>query len=144
LNFSENGSKDLKAIVDTNVIYSVLYNPRGTCGRIVLMGVRREIQLFSTDIVKEELFLNLKRNLGMTNGEASKVISSLPVEWVPKELYSDKIEEALSLIAHKSDAPTLALALAIRSPIISGDRHFQTRKVRKKARIFTPQQFLKK
>lgn len=144
MNFSKNGSKDLKAIVDTNIIYSALYNPRGTCGKIILMVVGREIQPSSTDMVKEELFLNLKRNLGMTNGEASKVISSLPVEWMPRELYGDKMEEALSPIAHKSDAPTLALALATRSPIISGDRHFQIRKLRKKARILTPQQFLKK
>jgi len=43
------------------------------------------------------------------------------------------------MIKHRADAPVVACALALALPIVTRDRHFQTRKVKEKIRVYSPE-----
>jgi predicted nucleic acid-binding protein len=129
-------------IVDANVLYSALHKPQGVCGTILQAAIDGFCELFSPDSVREEVRRNLVENLSMSEQETLRLISALPVEWVPREAYEDRINQAVSLLTHEEDAPVLAASLATRLQILSGDRHFHSEKVIRVAKVFTPRQFL--
>ncbi len=132
-----------RVIVDANVLYSALYKPQGVCGRIVQAAIDGFCELLSTDSVKEEVRSNLVENLSMAEGEALRLVSAVPVVWVPREVYDQRIDEAVSLLTHEEDAPVLAASLAMHLPILSGDRHLHSERIMKSVKVLTPRQFLK-
>lgn len=132
-----------RVIVDANVLYSALYKPEGVCGNIIQATIEGSCQLLSTDSVREEVRRNLIENLSLSEREEARLVLALPVEWVPREAHEHRINEAVLLLAHEADAPVLALSLATRLTILSGDRHFRSEPVMNKVRVLTPGQFLK-
>ena len=132
-----------RVIVDANVLYSALYKPEGVCGNIIQAAIEGSCQLLSTDSVREKVRRNLIENLSLSEREEARLVLALPVEWVPREAYEHRINEAVQLLAHEADAPVLALSLATRLTILSGDRHFRSEPVMNKVRVLTPGQFLK-
>jgi predicted nucleic acid-binding protein len=131
-----------KLIVDANVLYSALYKPQGVCGTILQASIDGICELFSPDSVREEVRRNLVENLSMSEQETLRLISALPVEWVPREAYEERIKQAVSLLTHGEDAPVLATSLATHLPILSGDKHFRSEKVIRAVKVLTPRQFL--
>ena len=129
-------------IVDANVLYSALYKPQGVCGTILRAAIDGLCELFSPDSVREELRRNLVENLSMTEQETLRLISALPVEWVPREAYEESINRAVLLLTHEEDAPVLAASLATHLPVLSGDRHLHSERVIKNVKVLTPRQFL--
>ena len=132
-----------RVIVDANVLYSTLYKPEGVCGNMIQATIEGSCQLLSTDSVREEVRRNLVENLSLSEREEARLVLALPVEWVPREAYEHRINEAVLLLAHEADAPVLALSLAARHTILSGDRHFRSEPVMNKVRVLTSGQFLK-
>ncbi len=131
-----------RIIVDANVLYSALYKPQGVCGTILQAAIDGFCELFSPDSVREEVRRNLIENLSMTVQETLRLVSALPVEWVPREAYEESINRAVSLLTHEEDAPVLAASLATHLPVLSGDRHLHSERVIKNVKVLTPRQFL--
>ena len=102
-----NGSQ-IKAVIDTNVIFMSLYNPESKAGKIIKYAIEGKIHLFSTDTVKEEISL---------------IIESLPITWIVKEIYSSFLSQ--TKVKHKPDKPIEALSLALGCGILSADFHFK-------------------
>ncbi len=131
-----------RVIVDANILYSALHKPQGVCGTILQAAIDGSCELFSPDSVREEVRRNLVENLSMTEQETLRLISALPVDWIPREVYEERIDRAVSLLTHEEDAPVLATSLATHLPILSGDRHLHSEKVIKNVKVLTPRQFL--
>ncbi len=130
-----------RVIVDANVLYPALYKPQGVCGMIVQAAIDGLCELLSPDSVREEVRTNLVENLSMVEEEALRLVSALPVEWIPRDVYDQRIDEAVSLLTHEEDAPVLAASLATHLPVLSGD--LRSERVTQRVKVLTPGQFLK-
>lgn len=115
----------MKFIIDTNIIFSGIYNLESNAGMILLLATEGKIELLSPDFVKNELITILKDKLIFSENEIDEIISSLPIIWIENDIYKEHIKSAGKLISHKKDIPILACALALEIDIISGDKHFQ-------------------
>lgn len=138
---SDDGSKTKRAILDTNVIYSALHNPAGVCGRIVLLGTTPSVELYSIDLAREELRINLERNMDLSRGEVEFVISSLPVSWIPREVYSHNLKRAVKIVGIPQDAAFVAASFATGIPLVTGDKHLRTLRVRRLVKTYAPRDF---
>ncbi|MFQ6105776.1 MAG: putative toxin-antitoxin system toxin component, PIN family [Candidatus Hydrothermarchaeaceae archaeon] len=105
-------------VIDTNVIFSALYNLKSDAGRLLIFAVEGKINLASPTYVKGELERNLKEKLDYTDEELKETIKALPIEW-------KEVEKAVKLIRHDRDVPVLALAMHLGVGVVSGDKHFQ-------------------
>ena len=141
LNYSGNGSEKT-VILDTNVIYSGLHKPTGVCGRILVAGIDRLIELHSIDFAKEELTTNLQRKMGFSRKEILLIIEALPITWIPRDIYQPNLQRAISIVKTEQDAPFVAASIATGFPLISGDRHMRTVAVKRAIRAYEPREFL--
>ena len=117
----------LSFIVDTNIIFSALYNKEGL-ERIVLNLIlgNNDIQLFAPEIYRVEISKNLKKKLDFDKEMIISILSDFDIIEVPYEEYKVKILQAKKLIVHQNDIPYIAVALLLNSPIWSGnERHFK-------------------
>jgi putative PIN family toxin of toxin-antitoxin system len=119
----------VRAVIDTNVIFSALYNLKSNAGRLLLLAIEDKIELFSPNYVKEELSRILKQKLQYTQEQIEQTVLSLPIRWVEDEIYAEFLEDARMAIDHVKDVPVLACAMALHCDIISGDKHFHPLKV---------------
>ena len=120
-----NGSNLEKVVIDTNIIFMALYNPYGKAGEIINIAFLNKIKLFSTDSVKEEIIRILKREMDLSDIEINKIILSLPITWINKEIYINQLKN--TKVKHKPDKPIEALAITFNCGILSGDKHFKDR-----------------
>ena len=111
-------------VVDTNIIFSALYDLRSRAGRLLFFAIEGRINLIASEYIKRELERNLKEKLGYTDEEFKKTVNALPISWIEDERCSKEIDEAAKLIKHKRDIPILALALHMGCGVVSGDEHF--------------------
>jgi len=121
----------MKFILDTNIIFSGIYDLDSNAGKILLLAAEGRIDLISPEYVKNELGRILEKKLKFQEDEIEEIISSLPIEWIEEELYNEKLKQAANLIAHEKDVPILACALSLNTDIISGDKHFHKMKTKK-------------
>lgn len=143
MNYSGNGSAQKKIILDTNVIYSALYKPEGVCGRIILSGTNPLVKLYSVDFAKEELRTNLERKMGLSEEKIDIIISALPLDWIPRGVYSRLLKRAIRIVGNQQDSPFVAASLATGIPLVTGDRHLQTPRVRRAITVYKPGEFTK-
>lgn len=141
MSYSGNGTAKKKAILDTNVIYSALYKPEGVCGRIILSGTSLLVKLYSIDFAKEELRINLELKMGLSKEQIDLIISALPLEWIPREVYSRLLGRAMGIVRNQQDSPFVAASMATGFPLVTGDRHLQTPKVHQAIRVYRPGEF---
>ncbi len=119
-------STKLKAVIDTNVIFSALYDLRSGAGKLLTCAIEGRIELYGSAYIKRELERNLKGKLDYTEEEFKETIKALPIKWIEDERYSKEVRKAEKLIKHKRDAPVLALALHLKCGVVSGDGHFHS------------------
>jgi predicted nucleic acid-binding protein len=143
LNYSGNGSAKKKAILDTNVIYSALYKPEGVCGRIILGGTSPLVKLYSIDFALEELCTNLDLKMRLSKEPIDLIISSLSLEWIPREIYSRLLGRAMGIVRDQQDSPFVAASMATGFPLVTGDRHLLTPRVHRAIRVYKPSEFAK-
>ncbi len=119
-------SNKLKVVVDTNIIFSALYDLKSDAGKLFIYAIEDRIELYGSAYIKEELERNLKKKLGYTEDEFKETIKALPINWIEDEYYSSAIKKAEKLIGHERDIPVLALALHLKCYVVSGDKHLQS------------------
>ena len=108
---------------------------------MVLLGTGPLAELYSIDLAREELRINLERNLSLVRDDAEFIISGLPIRWMPKEAYSRDLNRAMKAVKIPQDAAFLAASLATGMALVTGDRHLQTEKVRRLIKIYKPRDF---
>ncbi|MFQ6137087.1 MAG: PIN domain-containing protein [Candidatus Hydrothermarchaeales archaeon] len=111
-------------VVDTNIIFSALYDLRSRAGRLLFFAIEGRVDLVASEYIKGELERNLREKLDYTDEEFKETVNALPIKWIEDERYSKEIDKAAELITHKRDIPILALALHMRCGVASGDEHF--------------------
>ncbi|MBU2560644.1 PIN domain-containing protein [archaeon] len=111
-------------VIDTNIVFSALYDLRSKAGRLLFFAIEDRIELIASRYIKEELERNLKDKLGYTDEEFKETVKALPIRWIEDERYLKEMDKAAKLIAHKRDVPILALALSMKCGVVSGDEHF--------------------
>ncbi len=121
----------MKFVLDTNIIFSGVYNLDSNAGRILLLAAEGKIEIISPEHVKNELIGILERKLKFSTNEIDELISSFTIRWIEEEIYQEKMEQASKMISHKRDVPILACSLSLGVDIISGDKHFQKIKTKK-------------
>lgn len=114
----------MRLVIDTNVLFSALYDPASAPGRLLLLAIEGAVELFAPVTVRAELERALRRKLRYSDAEWASTVVALPVEWVEEPIYSDRLAEAKVAIRDPTDAPVVALALALRAGVVSGDRDF--------------------
>ena len=114
---------DIRAVIDTNAIFMSLYNEKGKAGRILEFANQNKIQLFSPESVKEELIIVLKKEMYLSEDKISFIINRLPIIWVKKEVYEEKIQDVK--VKHKPDKPVEALSIVLGCGILSADTDFE-------------------
>jgi len=119
-----NGSQ-IKVVIDTNVLFMSIYDRNNKAGKIIDAAINNKIQLFSPDSVKTELERVLKRELSFSQEEIKETFEALPVTWVEKSIYEEKIKE--TKVKHKPDKPIEALSIVLGCDILSADAHFKNR-----------------
>lgn len=114
-------------VIDTNIFFSALYNPKGLERKICNFIIEEEeIQLFAPDIFWEEIERNLVKKLSYHNDEVSEIVSKFNILKVPQKKYEKSIEKAVLLIIHKEDVPFVAVSLFLNCPLWSGnEKHFK-------------------
>jgi predicted nucleic acid-binding protein len=115
-----------KVVIDTNVIFSGLYDLNSRAGRLLLYAIEGKIELIGSNYIKAELERNLKGKLDYTGEEFRETIKTLPIKWMEDEVYAREIAKAEKLIKHKRDIPILALAMYLGCGVVSGDGHFHS------------------
>ncbi|MEE8402848.1 MAG: PIN domain-containing protein [Candidatus Hydrothermarchaeaceae archaeon] len=111
-------------VIDTNILFSALYDLRSGAGRLLFFAIEGRINLVASEYIKRELERNLKEKLEYTDEEFEETVNALPVSWIEDERYSKEMDGAAKLIAHKRDIPILALVIHMKCGIVSGDEHF--------------------
>ena len=114
----------MKLVIDTNIIFSALYNLDSPAGKLLVMAIEEKVELVSPIQVKEEFLRALKDKLGYTDKEIKETVLALPVTWIEEEIFIDAMEEARLAISHEKDAPVIACAITLKYDVLSGDRHF--------------------
>lgn len=100
LNSSGDGSQRKKAILDINVIYSALHKFLGVCGRIVMLGAEASVDLYSIDLAREELRVNLERKMSLNRDEIELIIYGLQIQWIPSEAYVHQLKIAIRIVGN--------------------------------------------
>ncbi len=113
----------MNLVVDTNIIFSALYNYKSDAGQLMLAGIGKKINLFAPEYVKDELKRILIGKLDYSARETNEINKSLPIKWVDKKIYKDAERYAERCLMDKKDIPILACALALDADIVSGDKH---------------------
>jgi putative PIN family toxin of toxin-antitoxin system len=120
-----------RIVIDANVLFSALYDPASTCGAIVMLAIEGEIELVSPESVRREMERILGKKLGYSGAQAEAALAALPVEWIEEAAYAPKLAEAQPIVRDATDAPLVALALALGAEIVSGDKDLHALKTRK-------------
>ncbi len=100
-----------RVFIDSSVLFSAVYSSRGYPRDLLLLGVREQIILVISSLVKEET----TRNLAGFAPETLPLLENM-FEWIPFEIINPSksaVIEAASVVALK-DAPILAAAKAAR------------------------------
>ncbi|MFA5772326.1 MAG: PIN domain-containing protein [Thermoplasmata archaeon] len=113
----------MNIVVDTNILFSALYDPDSNAGLLIMAAIDGVIDLYAPDTVKEEITRTVKNKLSYTEEEAEELITSLPVKWIESEAYASSMPYAKTQLSHENDVPILACALMLGYDIVSGDKH---------------------
>ena len=80
--------------------------------------------------------------MAYSDKEVDFTLNVLDIEWIPKEVYEREIKKFADLLKDYEDKSLLACAVNLNMPIVSGDKDFQRKEVKKLAQIYTPREFI--
>jgi len=129
--------------VDTNVIFSGLYNPAGPPGQILSLHVQGHIRI----AVSNQVLTELVRNVSRKHPEQLALLQNLLIS-APPEVVADPAAvdvRKCEVFINATDAPIVAAAVACHADcIVTGNtRDFTTDVARQAAiRILTPAEYL--
>lgn len=113
----------MKLIIDTNILFSALYDSDPHAGRLILLAAERKVDLLAPESVGRELEHNMMKKLEYSKKEAREIIAVLPVMWLDERIYSPALEIARHYLAHEADVSVLASSFSTDHEIVSGDKH---------------------
>ncbi|PIN77040.1 DNA-binding protein [Candidatus Woesearchaeota archaeon CG10_big_fil_rev_8_21_14_0_10_34_12] len=112
-------------VVDANIIFSSLIKG----GKTAELLLSFSLNLFTPEFVIEEIEEHKKEifEKGMSEDELNSTLSLIKeiIRIIPKEDFSDKLEEARNLSPDVEDAVYFALALKLNCPIWSNDKRLK-------------------
>jgi len=112
----------MKLVIDTNIIFSALYNPHSKAGEIILFAIEGKIELYAPESVKSELTKILEKKLDYEKEEIEETITSLPITWIEKEIYEEYKEEFD--LRDDNDRSVAACCLILNCALLTGDKDF--------------------
>ena len=112
----------MRLLVDANILFSALYDMDSTAGNLLFLAIDGEIELFSTEHIKDEMGRILEKKLGYSKGEIEGLVASLPIDWLERGIYEDVLDEARKVLSDESDASLLAGAAVLGCDVVSGDK----------------------
>ena len=112
----------MKFVIDTNIIFSALYNPHSKAGEIILFAIEGKIELYAPESVKSELTKILEKKLDYEKEEIEETITSLPITWIEKEIYEEYKEEFD--LRDDNDRSVAACCLILNCALLTGDKDF--------------------
>jgi len=112
----------MKLVIDTNIIFSALYNPDSKAGGIILFAIEGKIELYAPESVKSELTKILEKKLDYEKEEIEETITSLPITWIEKEIYEEYKEEFD--LRDDNDRSVAACCLILNCALLTGDKDF--------------------
>lgn len=116
----------MKLVIDTNIIFSALYNPDSKAGEIILFAIEGKIELYAPESVKSELTRILEKKLDYEKEEIEETITSLPITWIEKEIYEEYKEEFD--LRDENDRSVAACSLILNCALLTGDKDFNNLK----------------
>ena len=116
----------MKLVIDTNIIFSALYNPDSKAGKIIFLAIEEEIELYAPESVKSELTRILEKKLDYKKEEVEETIISLPITWIEKEIYDEYTEEFD--LKDENDRSIAACCLILNCALLTGDKDFDNLK----------------
>jgi predicted nucleic acid-binding protein len=112
----------MRLVVDANILFSALYNMDSTAGQLLFLAIDEQVQLFSTEHVKDEMRTILVSKLGYSNDEVGALIASLPVEWMDSGIYGEELKDAARILDDAADASLMAVATVLGCDVVTGDK----------------------
>jgi len=116
-------------VVDTNIVFSTLLNPKSPIGEI-LMNVQDEFTFFAPELLLKEIekySAKIEKYTRLNGKELStlKTLITNSIVFVSEDLISEKSwEKAYSLVKEidEYDTPFVALSIEIAAPLWTGDK----------------------
>lgn len=113
----------IRAFLDSNVIYSAVCSPQGTPGKVITAFIVGRFQAVVSRLVLEEVVRTVKSKMPARIDALQELLVLNPPEVCPDPSL-DEISRCAEVI-HAEDAPILAAAIAAKVDyLVSGDRHF--------------------
>ena len=119
----------MKLVVDTNIVFSTLLNPRSTIGEI-LMSIQDDFIFFAPELLKDELKRYAPKiaaysKLDQNNLSYIETLILSTINFVPEELISDQSwGQAITLMKDidEDDTPFVALGIELGAKLWTGDK----------------------
>ncbi len=114
----------MKLVVDTNIVFSLFKKESFTRELIK----KHSFELFAPDCLDKELDKYAEEicSKGKVSIESYREVKKLVLDIISIEhLSKEDLSKAEPLISHKSDTPFLALALKLKMPLWTNDKHFK-------------------
>lgn len=109
-------------VVDSNILFSALYNPDSKAGKLVLSAIEGKVTLHSTEHVKEEMSRILISKMGYSKEWSNGIINDLPIRWMDKRVYHDLLREEIVLKVGEADCSLVVCSFLLNHPIVTGDK----------------------
>jgi predicted nucleic acid-binding protein len=109
-------------VVDSNILFSALYDPDSKAGKLVLSAIEGKVILSSTEHVKEEMSRILSSKLGYSKEWSNGIIKDLPVNWMDKRVYQDLLREEIVLKVGEADCSLVVCSYLLNHPLVTGDK----------------------
>jgi putative PIN family toxin of toxin-antitoxin system len=132
-----------RVFIDANVLISTLVFPQGICGKALQKALEKGIELVTSDYVIFEVKEVLSRKFPKV--PLDKLQEFLELTDITL-LESPTLEEVLKYedkISDKKDAPILATCIMHNITLVSGDKVFQTEKVKQLISVRSCSELLK-
>jgi predicted nucleic acid-binding protein len=119
----------VKLVVDTNIVFSTLLNPRSAIGEI-LMSIQDDFIFFAPELLKDELKRYAPKiaaysKLDQNNLSDIETLILSTINFVPEELISDQSwGQAIMLMKDidEDDTPFVALGIELGAKLWTGDK----------------------
>ena len=134
----------MKLIVDVNVILSALVKEGTSFKVFALNSILKKFEFYAPEFMLSEFNKHKEKILKISKLKREvfeKILELIfsQIEIVPSNIFSDFIPKAEKIVRDKKDVHYVALALALNSPIFSGDPDLKEVKVIK---VYSPRELL--
>jgi len=142
----ERNKEKIRAVIDTNILISALIKDNSYTAKLLksdyLDLYYPEDGLKELDYFRDYIISKREKTSQIKSYDYALKFTIESVRIIPAELYSSRIKDAYEIMKHIDEKDTifLALALQLKCPLWSNDKHFKKQKL---AEIYTTEKILK-